>query len=254
MSRLPGDCRGTQRPLLLRAVLLLVILLAAAPWLAADNRLEATFWAELSPRPVPGRIPEPGEHDGDLQQLLFEDDVLHGELVPPAEQRILEEARLVFSGLIYGWHFRYVPRNDARGYPEQFEADPLYELPWGDERLRIRQTWRENGRLYAKVEYRLDADQQARRRAWGSSSTQLVQGRGTASYYAGHEQRQLAVEDALRMAIREHLRARMHTPPRQVEGRIVLADPPVMGVDGGSYTALLRARMQIHRIRHYEVF
>lgn len=237
-------------------VMLVVVSALLLPLNAAtENRLEGTFWTEqarqLLPGPVPDRILD-REQQGEQRNDSEEEDGI--DVVPPPEQRLLAEARHVFSGMLYGWRFRYVPQNKARGYQEQFELEPVYELPWGDAGLRIRQTWEEGNHLLARIEYRMDASQQARSQSWGSSSTVSAQGRGESPYRDGYPARQAALKDALRMAVREHFRSRHSTPPRVISGSIVLDDVPVFGVVSGNYTAAVRARMIITELRRYEVF
>ncbi|MFW6363455.1 MAG: hypothetical protein ACOC0D_06375 [Spirochaeta sp.] len=225
------------------------LMLLTLPLLAytVENRLEATFWAELTPVPMPGPVPLPGESAASEDSLQIES------LSLPA-QHVLEEARWVYSGIIYGWRFRYVPENKARGYDEEFETEAVHELDWGDTGLTIRQTWENDGRFFAKIDYALNRDQTARREAWGSGSTLMGQGRGSSPYLGGHGERKNAVLDALRMAVREYLRARHHTPPREVTGRIVLVDPPLIGISSGAYTSTVRVRFQIDSFRKYDVF
>ncbi|GAB6088441.1 hypothetical protein [Spirochaeta dissipatitropha] len=211
-------------------VLLLVLLLALLPLSVRAERLEGTFWYMLERESMPGA----GETDPDML--------------------ILEEARYVFSGMIYGWQFRYIPQNTARGYEETFELTPVFQIPFGDKGLVVRQIWLDDGLQKIRIDYRMDEDQIRRHASWRSGRIQAVQGAGEASFYRGFDGRIESMEDALRMSVREHLRARHNTPPREVQGRIVLDSVPLIGVSGGSYTARLRARMQISSIREYDVF
>ncbi|THB62663.1 MAG: hypothetical protein D6B26_07110 [Spirochaetaceae bacterium] len=175
----------------------------------------------------------------------------------PVQQRLLQEAQWVLSGMIYGWSFRYVPANSARGYEETWELELLHEIPWSDDGLSVRQTWAEDDILHAIIDYRMDNEQQGRRRSWASRRMLIMQGAGEAPYFGGQDsvlQRRLAVEDAMRMAVREYLRARHSTPPRQVDGRLVLDAAPRIVVRAGAYTASVRVKVLFQDLRRYEVF
>lgn len=230
-------------PLFLTALLLLT----PTPFmLAAEDRLEGTFWAEEPGSLLPGQIPKLDE----AREAVDPDPPV----VPAVERRLLEEARFVFSGMLYGWRFRYVPENTARGYEETFELEPVHRIQWGDAGLRVRQTWHEDGIRLARIEYRMDDRQAARRRSRRSGSTIAAQGSGTASLWEGYEQRFVAIEDAMRMSIREHLRARYPTPPREAAGSILLAEVPQIGMNAGQYQAMVRVNFTLSRLRQYEVF
>jgi hypothetical protein len=94
----------------------LVVVLALVPASAYsqapdDPILVVEVWSELDPlvadggeRPVPREV---------------------------AIERLLEEATLVLSGMIYGFRFRYVPSYRAREIAEEFELEPYATIVRG---------------------------------------------------------------------------------------------------------------------------
>ena len=91
----------------------LILLLAALPtWGQTDNRLFVRPWVELEPlvRIEGGQYPIP---------------------VEKAERTLLEEARVLLSGMVYGWSFDYTPANSARGVDGKLHAHPDCPDPVG---------------------------------------------------------------------------------------------------------------------------
>ena len=60
--------------------------------------------------------------------------------IKTAEQELLEEGRVLFSAMIYGWTFTYIPGDLARQVKESFTLTPVAEIPWGSARLVVRET------------------------------------------------------------------------------------------------------------------
>ncbi|TVR00612.1 MAG: hypothetical protein EA403_11435 [Spirochaetaceae bacterium] len=201
---------------------------------AAENRLVAEFWAELQPMVRP-----------DADFAARREAVI---------RRMLEEAQWTFSGMIYGYRFNYTPFDRRRGVDEQFTLEPIASIPWGDPALTVLATRQEGGRHLAQIQYVM-ADHQARRyAAWQSRSVSRSAGTGEASLWPGVEQKQLAVEDAVRMAVRERLRVMSPNKPAAAHGRVVLAAPPRIWILSGAYHASVHVRMDVDEIRQYELF
>ncbi len=60
--------------------------------------------------------------------------------VDVAEKTLLEQARVLLSGMVYGWSFSYIPGDKARRVEESFVLTPLAQIPWGSPRLRVTET------------------------------------------------------------------------------------------------------------------
>ena len=227
-----------------------------------EESLSATFWTTVNTEIIHDDFPFVGLGNNQSERRQPESTSEGAEPDAGTQQedpalRVLDEARQVFSGMMYGWSFRYVPENKARGYTESWETESIHEIPWGDPSLHLRQSWQEEHILYAIIDYQLNDEQQLRRRAWAGARAEVLQGSGEAPYYSGDaavEQRQAAIQDAMRMAVREYLRARNSTPPREVTGRIILAEAPRITIASGMYCAFVRTVVQIHSYRPYEVF
>ena len=228
---------GTQRfvPLLFWCTLLCALALLNVGYAhAAENRLVGEFWAELQPMVRP---------DADF-----------GARREAVVRQMLEEAQWTFSGMIYGYRFSYTPFDRRRGVDEQFILEPIAAIPWGDPALTVLATRQEGGRHLAQLQYVMVDHQVRRHAAWQSRSVSRSAGAGQASLWPGVEQKQRAVEDAVRMAVRERLRVMSPNKPAAAEGRVVLAAPPRIWMLSGAYHASVQVRMDVDEIRHYELF
>lgn len=50
---------------------------------------------------------------------------------------VLEDARWILSGMIYGFNIRYVPPDTGRKVNESFNAELISEIPFGDPSLKV---------------------------------------------------------------------------------------------------------------------
>lgn len=206
----------------------------AAARAGADELLVQQFWAELHPLVA-------GTPSGKISR----DEVVKG---------LLEEARFVFSGMIYGFDFTYVPYDASRKVAEQFDLHPIAEIPWGDPNLQVLDTRVDGGLLHVRITYS-PADFQTRRYvAWSSNVLQPATGRGTASYYDGPKARSTAMEDAIKNAIREYARQRIYNKPKEIRGSLSLVEAPYIIIEQGKYVATAKINLRISDVVPYTVF
>ncbi len=66
--------------------------------------------------------------------------------------------------------------------------------------------------------------------------------------------RRAAYEDGLRAALRSLLQGLEPNKPRLVRGRVAFDRPPSMSIQGGFYTAQLRARAMVIEVLPYKVY
>ena len=168
--------------------------------------------------------------------------------------QMLEEARWTFSGMVYGYRFSYTPYDRRRDVPEQFELHLHARIPWGDPLLSVIATRQEGQRFIAQMQYSMATFQVQWTQAWTSRVIPGSAGAGEASLWPDVSQKQLAVEDAIRMAVRERLRVVSPNKPAAASGRLILAAPPRVWIDSGAYKASVQIKLQVDEIRHYELF
>lgn len=190
----------------------------------------------------------------DLEPPVARDD----EEYPLSEERavrlMLEEARYVFGGMIYGFRFRYVPSDRRRSVAEEFELEPVAEMRFGDPRLSVLSTREEDFRLHGRFEYRLADFQRSRRAGWLSSDIPSVGGEGEEPMWEGHSARLPAVEDAIRLALRGLLRTMTDNKPREARGSLVLLEAPRIYITSGAYRARVDIKVKVDEMRQYQVY
>lgn len=197
--------------------------------------VEATLWAELEPM-----FPQTDDYP------LSRDE---------ARQRLLEEAQFVISGMLYGFRFHYVPSDRERQVGEVFELEPVAQIPFGDPRLNVRETWLEERALHVKLEYRLRDFQHSRLEAWYSSAVPEIGGAGEAEMWDGPVVgKRDAVRNAVKNSIRGHLQGRTHNKPREIRGSVLFVEAPRLQVKAGAYRATVRIRVRVESVRAYEIF
>jgi len=203
---------------------LLLLVLGPVAALSGENFLSGSFWWER--QPFIGGVDYP---QTDQEALTW----------------MLQEARWVFSGMIYGFSFRYVPGDTRQEVERSFELAPLGEIPWGDPSLTVLGARADRDRYRADIGFELSGMYLARRQAWESNIHPPAEGLGEALLFEGFSSRQKAMEEAIRTAVHTYVRQRTGTRPREISGELSLADVPYIRIVQGSYQARVRIRMRL---------
>lgn len=216
-------------------VCFLFFLAALSAGAQTDNPLFVRPWVELEPvvRIETDQYPIPAEK---------------------AARAALEEARVLLSGMIYGWSFDYTPANSARGVAESFALTPIAQIPWGSTRLRVMETETAEQKLWARASYSMDDAEAARRASWESGTALLSQGEGKADVMKGPDAKGLSFQDAVRDAIRVALHGSYIDAPRQIRGDVVLWDDPQSLVRSGMYRTTVKVKIMVRDVVPYRIF
>jgi hypothetical protein len=169
-------------------------------------------------------------------------------------QDLLEQARTLLSGMIYGYSFVYTPSDRARGVADRFELTPLGEVAWGDPRLSVAWVQRQEPRLAARIAYEMAEFQAARRRAWSTNILPTATGRGEHSMFGGREARVGALTKAIEQALRDYARGRIDNKPRELSGELVIWEPPYTILGPGAYITTVKIKLRIDEAVPYRVF
>jgi hypothetical protein len=171
-----------------------------------------------------------------------------------ALRQLLEEARFVFSAMIYGFSFEYVPYDSARGIAEEFNIESVHMIPWGDSGLKLKDGRYENGRYSADISYTLSEDQLPWAASWDSNIFPEVISRGEGSFYKGFEGKIESIKNAVKQAARDYLTQRIYNKPRRITGKARLNTVPVITVDSGKYSSRTGVTLQLDGISGYEIY
>jgi hypothetical protein len=201
---------------------------------AGDDRLFIRPWVELEPIVrIEPEYPIPLEKAG---------------------QWVLEEARTLLSGMVYGWTFAWTPSDTSRKVQDRFDLVPVAEIPWGSDRLSVRQTQVEEARLFAQVSYTMNPAEQLRRESWAGAVVDAAMGTGEAPTMKGRQAKFEALANAIKDAVRNQLRTRIFNKPRVIRGDVVLWDDPQVWVGSGAYHAVAKIRLRVVEIVPYRIF
>ncbi|NOY07983.1 MAG: hypothetical protein GXP33_03975 [Spirochaetes bacterium] len=182
---------------------------------------------------------------------------LEGEYPVPKEvaiKKLLEEARIFLSSMIYGYSFIYTPSDKTRKIKDVFVLKPAALIKWGDKRLEVTDVRQEDKRLHAKVLYHLLEFQYLNREAWSSSAIAVSSGMGTGNIFKGSAERRVSFKNAVKDAVRNYLRPRIYNKPREVSGEVIVWNSPEVTVNDGMYVTTVRIKIRIKKVVPYRIF
>lgn len=165
---------------------------------------------------------------------------------------LLEEARWVFSAMIYGLKITYTPSDLSRSVNRMYESELLAEIAYGDPRLEVYDTSFEDNQFYIFIRYKLDSYQQRRIDYWGSGVFESAAAYGTSPLFSENS-RVNAIKDAIRIALENQLKPDEFNKPRIIEAEVLLRGSPVISIDAGRSRAFVRIRTDIKNVQHYRV-
>jgi hypothetical protein len=219
----------------LPSIVALLLVLQAGPAEGQDRVLYVRPWCELQPFATVGSDEYP------LSKQT-------------AAARVLEEGRVLFSAMVYGYTFLYTPSDAARKVAERFELVPVAEIPWGAVGVSVMETMEEDGRLYARLSYVLSGSELKRRESWESSAVAKSAGSGEGSLFKGYRDKITALDNAIKNAIREYLRTRILNKPREIRGEVILWEDPRTIVRAGVYVTTAAVKLRVTEIVPYRIF
>ena len=160
---------------------------------------------------------------------------------------LLMDTIWIISGMIYGFNVSWNPGNPLRSIDESFVIEPSGSIAWGDRKLSITAAVRDTGNLYVWLDYQPDAIQKNRIASWQGKNLSVASGSGEGSILKDNARR-LAMETAIKEAMRRWLRAREYNRPRLVVGRAALTEFPSIGFREGNFTAKVSIALKIEVI------
>lgn len=225
------------RRLWLAGILAASFLAVAMPGLAqgaAPSFLRGEFWTDVD---LPPR-------DGESYPLPDSE----------AAGRVLDEAAWVFSGMVDGFAFDWTPENKGRQVKESFALESLATISHGDPRLVPGATVKTATRLGAWIDFRPDAADQRSLESSLSPTWKNAQGVASISRSRGFSGRREAYVAAAKAAIEAWARSTEPVRPREIKGRLVFANVPLVGIEDDAWKISLRVRIEILELRRWSFF
>lgn len=209
-----------------------------------DNTVRFALWAELEAYP--------GLFDSDKGDTSFTEEDKKW-LFPVA--RMKKTAPFIIEGMVYGWNFSYTPYDKTRGVSEYFEFTPIHEFTEEEKAgIHYRKPWIEDSKLFAWVEYDRTESQRYNLSVWNSVTNPKIRGLGYAKLTEGFDGIQKASGEAMKNAVREHMRKLIKNKPKEITGRLLICESPSIGIDSGRYVVTLDFFIESTKIIKYQTF
>jgi hypothetical protein len=224
------------KPYFLIFLMTLTPLLSAITWLEGDfsiNKDYTYYYKEGEDFPLP---PPPEWYLTTSQKNLY--------------RTLLEDVQFLYSFMLYGAQFLYIPGDATDGVEDRFEWELMGELEWGDPSLKVTDLWFEGDRLYIHVRYYLSPTQAARLEAWESPVYPVSGGRGEYSFLKENSLPE-AVKRAVRQSIRNYWQPREYNRPRELSGQVFLREFPRFRMGEGNEIASVMTRFHFDPIIKY---
>lgn len=202
------------------------------------------------------------------QQVKFQVFTL-SEGIPGLEEQVDESQNGVFSlpishlrqtvpyileGILYGWNFCYTPSDKTRGVEEYFEFEPINTVKTGDPRISFSGYKVDESFFSCWVSYDRTDEMMLYRKHWQSIYHPQIRGTGAASIYDGDEGFKAAYAEAAKNALRSYARGIVKNKPKEITGKVLLCEAPLMSIRNGKYVAQLEFLLEIDEILPYSSF
>lgn len=161
------------------------------------------------------------------------------EIRKEAIEVLLEDARWIFSGMLYGFNFRYIPGNSVEGFDELFELDPVHQIERGDPALEVYQVDDDYQNMRILFYFWPDEFQNRRMSISRGGGYQTAASEGGIPMML-EDARLSSMEEAVKQALRADLRSLIYNRPLEVGGIVYLSSSPRIRIWAGEYKSSLR--------------
>jgi len=168
-----------------------------------------------------------------------------------AGARLRAEAAWVYMGMIHGFEVEYVPLDIGRNVHESFAARPAWNQRSERKGLSLADIRIEETTVKAYVEYRMTRSESSRYAGWRARGAAPFQAEGRAAEANGPDARFTAMEQAVKLAVKEYARSLEKNRPRRVRALAAFERPPTIKVDQGLYVATARILIKVLEIQPY---
>lgn len=202
------------------------------------------------------------------QQVKFQVFTL-AEGIPGLEEKVDESQNGVYSlpishlrqsipyileGILYGWNFTYTPSDKLRGVEEFFDFQPINTVKIGDPCISFSGYKVDESFFSCWISYDRTDEMMLYRKHWQSIYHPQIRGTGTASIYDGEEGFKASYAEAAKNALRSYARGIVKNKPKEITGKVLLSEAPLMSIRNGKYVVQLEFLLEIDEILPYSSF
>jgi len=167
--------------------------------------------------------------------------------------RIKELGTFLITGMVYGWEFVYTPSDKARNVEEFFELKPISELSSSDI-ITYSDPFFEDNRINVWCDFVRNDYHIQNYNLWASIQNPVVHGKGKGPINKGFDGIIEAANMSVKEGVRQHFRAEIKNKPKEICGKILIKNQPVIGVVEGQYVIFLDFFLECDRIVKYKVY
>lgn len=208
---------------------------------------------------------------------------------PRAEIRRV--AKFMVGGMVRGWSFDYTPSDKRRQVKEYFEITSgtdsteatetdAQNADGGDDKagetgesgdglsdeqmaellgldikgIDYTQVWVEGGKVWCWIEFVRTESMKRELALWQKLDYKTATGVGYGSITEGFDGLVMAAREAVKDAVREKYRALTKNKPRRITGRVLVRNPPRIGISSGRYKVALDFFVETDTMEAYNVF
>ena len=168
--------------------------------------------------------------------------------------RLKTLAPFIIGGMVHGWNFSYTPSDKLRGVEEYVDFFPVRELGEAEQSIAYTKPWVEEGKVYCWVEFTRTEAMIRNYYLWASITNDTVHGIGYGKISDGFDGITNAVRDAIKNAVRAYFRTKIKNKPKEIRGRVLLRQEPLIGIDAGRYKVQLDFFLETDKILPYTQF
>lgn len=169
------------------------------------------------------------------------------------QDEILTEADYFFSGIIYGYNFRYQPYDRTHQIREEFEFSQIAKIIDTNKGKIIQQEFSQD-RLNALVGYSLSRLEMQKHKIWSHHSNEDANGYGESSIFEPDSSKHKAFENACREAIRALLREKLKNKPGEVSGKFSLKEVPRFYITSGNYACSVKLLLKVENVESIGIY
>lgn len=158
------------------------------------------------------------------------------------------------NGIVYGWSFSYTPYDKTRGVAEQLKIEPIVSQKVIEKRIKYSSPWIEENKFNCWCEYERTPYEVQEYERWAVIENPVIHGIGYGKLADGFDGIKAAAEDALKNAVREYYRNVIKNKPKEIRGKVLIKNAPLIGVDAGRYMINLDFFLERGKIIEYKVF
>ena len=174
------------------------------------------------------------------------------DVLDQAVNTLLEEARWIFSGMIYGFRYSYVPGSEELQVEDDFSLVPVGQIEKGDPSLHVENVSDDYKTLTVQFSYWLSPQQSRRVQQFHMSHFFSAGGKASERIHAPNAGR-TSIELGAKQALREDLRTRYYNRPREVSGLLCFSHSPKLMIRSGNYNSFVRILYNVDDMKAYPI-